>query len=184
MARRAAAAKPSAESDQKPASDDCDVTSGHLRRRHRIPNERRSDRRGDKAGNKGGPPGAIARVRVDEASENSADPGNASSGQSEQNSRKPDQRAADCCGDRSEIAHDITIHCVALAGGCHLVTAIRLAGAALYDPACRATARERAMEVRIVLPVRVPVGTSPISMPVAMMVVVMLLSESRTATRY
>ena len=72
----------------------------------------------------------------------------------------------------------------ALAGGCHLVTAIRLAGAALYDPACRATARERAMEVRIVLPVRVPVGTSPISMPVAMMVVVMLLSESRTATRY
>src|SRR6516225_8036257 len=179
MARRAAAAKPSAESDQKPASDDCDVTSGHLRRRHRIPNERRSDGRGDKAGNKGGPPGAIARVRVDEASENSADPGNASSGQSEQNSRKPDQRATDCCGDRSEIAH-----CVALAGGCHSVTAIRLAGAALYDPACRATARERAMEVRIVLPVRVPVGTSPISMPVAMMVVVMLLSESRTATRY
>jgi len=56
-------------------------------------------------------------VRVDEASENSADPGNASSGQSEQNSRKPDQRAADCCGDRSEIVHDITI--------AHVATALR-----------------------------------------------------------
>ena len=67
--------------------------------------------------------------------------------------------------------------------GCHSVAPIRLAGPAFYDPACRAAAPERAIEARIVLPVHVPIGTSPISMPVAMMVV-MLLSESRTATRY
>jgi hypothetical protein len=63
------------------------------------------------------------------------------------------------------------------------VAPIRLAGPAFYDPACRAAARERAVEARIVLPVHVPVGTSPISMPVAMMVV-MLLSERPIGTSY
>src|SRR5262249_1012625 len=47
---RATAAEPRAESDQKPTSDDSHVAPRHLRRRHRIADERRSNRRGDKAG--------------------------------------------------------------------------------------------------------------------------------------
>jgi hypothetical protein len=45
---------------------------------------------------------------VYEAVKNPADAGDAASEQHEQYSRKPDQRAADCRGDRSEIGHDIT----------------------------------------------------------------------------
>jgi hypothetical protein len=108
VTRSASAAEPCTESDEKAAGDDCDEARGHLRLRHRIADERSSKRSRDEAGNERRAPGAVARLRVDEAVENAADAGDAAGEQHQQDGRKPDQRAADCSGDRSKIGHDIT----------------------------------------------------------------------------
>jgi len=63
------------------------------------------------------------------------------------------------------------------------VTTIRLADRTLRDPAYGAAARERASQVGIVLSVGVPVGTAPISVPIAVMVV-MRLSEGWIVTSH
>ncbi len=63
------------------------------------------------------------------------------------------------------------------------VATVWLADAVMRRPAYWAAARERAMEVRIVAPVRVPVGTAPISVPVTM-VLIMLLREAGSATSH
>ncbi len=63
------------------------------------------------------------------------------------------------------------------------VAAVWLAGALMHGPARWAAACESAMEVRIVAPIRVPIGTSPISVPITM-VLIMPLREAGSATNH
>ena len=83
--------------------------------------------RSDQAGDEGRAPSAVARLLVDEAVKNSADAGDAASEQHEEYSRKPDQRTADCRGDRSEIGHALPRNRVAVLSGQLLLPEIRSA---------------------------------------------------------
>src|SRR5262249_36692620 len=93
--------------DQEAANDDSDKAAWKPWHWHGVADKHSGNRRSDQAGDEGRAPSAVARLLVDEAVKNSADAGDAASEQHEQYSRKPDQRATDCRGDRSEIGHDI-----------------------------------------------------------------------------
>jgi hypothetical protein len=108
MARRAAAAKPSAEANQQAANYDCDVAARHLWCWHSVPDKRRSNRRCNEAANKCRTPRAICRLRIDKTGKNATDTGDSASEHHEQNGGKADQCATDRRGNWSEIVHDLT----------------------------------------------------------------------------
>jgi hypothetical protein len=107
MAGGAAIAHPRAEADQEAGDGDGDHAGRHLRHRHRVADEHGRERRRDQAGDESRAPDAVGADRIDQTPGNAGDAGDAAVEQHQEDGGKPDQRAADGGGDRSEIGHDV-----------------------------------------------------------------------------